>query len=436
MRVERIGRDVRVSGDGPLNGEVRVPGSKSLTQRMLICAALADGTSTLHGALLADDTRIMAEGLGRLGAAIEIDEACDEIEICGCGGHWRADRAELDVGAAGTAMRFLTAAACLGNGLHRIDGSERMRQRPIAALVDALHELGAEIGYERDSGYPPLTIMARGLTGGEVVFDSPPSSQYVSAILMVAPYAANDVMIRIDGSLPSRPYIDLTLDAMRTMGVEVLESDGRRFVIPSSQRYIGGVHEIEPDASSTSYFFAAAAVTGGRMRVAGLTRRSRQGDAGFVDVLEQMGCSVDEGGDYLEVRGPRSGKLAGVSVDLNAMPDTVQTLAVAALFAEGPTEIRNVANLRVKETDRLAALAAELARLDAKVDLYDDGLKIYPPMRTASAEIRTYDDHRMAMSFSIAGLAGAPVLIKDADCVSKSFPEFFSVLAGIPSGGR
>lgn len=432
MRIERIGQDVRVSPDGPLSGEVWVPGSKSLTQRMMICAALADGMSTLQGALLADDTRAMADGLRALGVSVRLIEERSEIEIEGCRGHIRADQADLNTGPAGTAMRFLTALACLGHGLRRIDGSQRMRQRPIGALVDALHELGAEIGYEQQPGYPPLTFMAHGLTGGEVVLDSPQSSQFVSAILMAAPYAARDVMIRVDGPLPSRPYVDLTLDAMRSFGVEILEANGR-FIVPSSQRYVGGSKTIEPDASSATYFFAAAAVTGGQVRVPGLTRSSRQGDVSFVDVLERMGCQVEQSDDYLEVRGPPPGELTGVTVDLNAMPDTVQTLAVAALFAKGPTEIRNVANLRLKETDRLAALAAELARLDAKVDLHDDGLTVYPPQRISPAEIHTYDDHRMAMSFAIAGLVSETIVIKDAGCVSKSFPRFFDELARIPA---
>lgn len=434
MRIERIGQDVRVSPDGPLNGEISVPGSKSQTQRMLICAALADGGSTLRGALLADDTRAMADGLQALGISVRLIEERSEIEIEGCRGHIRADQANLNTGPAGTAMRFLTALACLGHGPRRIDGSQRMRQRPIGVLVDALHELGADIGYEQQPGYPPLTIMAHGLTGGEVVLDSPQSSQFVSAILMAAPYAARDVMIRVDGPLPSRPYVDLTLDAMRSFGVEVLEANGR-FIVPSWQHYVGGSKMIEPDASSATYFFAAAAVTGGRARVRGLSRQSRQGDVAFVDVLERMGARVGKGDDYLEVRGPPPGQLTGVTVDLNAMPDTVQTLAVVALFAQGPTEIRNVANLRVKETDRLAALAAELARLDAKVDLHKDGLTVYPPQRISPAEIHTYDDHRMAMSFAIAGLVSTEIVIKDAGCVSKSFPGFFDELARIPAKG-
>jgi 3-phosphoshikimate 1-carboxyvinyltransferase len=270
--------------------------------------------------------------------------------------------------------------------------------------------------------------MARGLGGGEVIFSSPPSSQFVSALLMVAPYAKRDIFVRIRGELVSRPYVEMTLDVMRDLGVEVVTEDWTRFVVPASQRYQPGTFTVEPDASAATYLWTAAAITGGRMRVPGLTRASRQGDVGFVDVLADMGCSVEEEEGALTVAGPAEGRLRGVSIDLNAMPDAAQTLAVAALFAEGPTEIRNVANLHMKETDRLAALRTELTRLGARVDWREDGLTIHPPAAVTPGEVATYDDHRMALSFALAGLAVEGVVIKDADVVSKSYPAYWQTL--------
>jgi 3-phosphoshikimate 1-carboxyvinyltransferase len=428
--VELSGTDVKVHRVGPVAGLVQPPGSKSLTNRYLLCAALADGRSTLRGASLSDDALRMIEGLRELEIRVELREDADVIQVDGCRGHIPATAAEIDAGNAGTAMRFLTALACLGHGHYRLDGSPRMRERPIGELVGALQQLGAPLGYDGAEGYPPLTMVARGLGGGEVVFGSPPSSQFISALLMVAPYATRDVMIRIDGEVISRPYIDMTIGVMRSLGVEVLASDSAdRFVVASTQRYAAREILIEPDASAATYFWAAAAITGGRVRVTGLTRQSLQGDVGFVDVLERMGCQVEAGDEYLGVQGPPPGALRGVDVDLNAMPDTAQTLAVVALFADGPTRIRRVANLRIKETDRLAALESELMRLGAQVEMTDDGLTITPPRAITPATIETYDDHRMVMSFALAGLVAEGIVIRNAGCVSKSFPDFFETLA-------
>ena len=431
MRVEWLGNDVRVYPTGSISGTVRPPGSKSLTNRYLACAALADGRSMLRGASLSDDVTCMVGGLRQLGVSVEVQEKLRRIIVPGCRGHLPAAEAEVDAGNAGTAMRFLTALATLGYGRYRLDGSPRMRARPIGALVGALQTLGAPIGYEGEEGYPPLTMVARGLGGGQVSFDRLPSSQFISALLMVAPYATRDVFLAIEGTLPSQPYVDMTIRVIRSMGVEVLAADRRRFIVPAGQRYNGGEFEIEPDASAATYFWAAAAITGGCVRVEGLSRDSLQGDVGFVDLLEQMGCIVRTAEDYLEVQGPPRGGVRGVDVDLNAMPDTVQTLAVVALVADGPTTVRNVANLRVKETDRLAALAAELTKLGAKVDVQEDGLTVYPPPTLTPAAIDTYDDHRMAMSFALAGLVADGIVVRDAKCVSKSFPDFFEVLAGV-----
>lgn len=426
--IERFGGHVRVRPIRPPDALVRPPGSKSLTNRYLLCAALADGVSELRGASLAEDARVMVRGLCALGVGVEVDESTARMLVSGCRGHLPATQAAIDAGDAGTAMRFLTALCCLGYGRYTLDGSPRMRERPIGALVAGLMELGAGIGYDGASGFPPLTVVARGLGGGRVHFSRPNSSQFISAMLMVAPYARSDVMIRVDGGVNSRPYVDMTIDVMRSLGVEVLSDGAGRFIVPAAQRYAGRSLEIEPDASAATYFWAAAAMTGGRVRVAGLTRASRQGDVRFLDVLAQMGCTVQEGPDWLGVRGP-TGRLRGVTVDLNDMPDVVQTLAVTALRAEGPTEIRNVANLRIKETDRLRALQAELSRLGAQVTLYEDGLRIAPPAALRGAEIETYNDHRMAMSFALAGLCTEGVVIRDADCVRKSFPGYFDALA-------
>lgn len=434
MSMQRIGPHVRIEPGGPVSGRPSLPGSKSLTNRYLVCAALADGRSTLRGVSLADDGRLMIHALRSLGIRLDCEEATATVVVEGCRGHIPADSADLDAGAAGTVMRFLAALACLGRGRFRLDGSQRMRERPIGMLVDALRDLGAAIGYESHPGYPPLTIAAGGLSGGTLTFKTPPSSQFISALLMVAPYAADDVLIAIDGGVTSRPYLEMTLAVMRSMGVELVEHELRRFVVPAPQCYIAGTFAIEPDASAATYFWAAAAITGGRVRVEGLSRGSAQGDVGFVDVLERMGCQVRSGDDYLEVQGPPRGELRGVQVDLNEMPDTVQTLAVAALFARGPTRIDNVANLRIKETDRIAALAAELTKLGAEVDSREDGLTVTPPPQLRPAELDTYDDHRMAMSLALAGLAGAPVVIRDAGCVSKSFPGYFDVLASVRRG--
>ncbi len=434
--VEWCGENVRVCGRGPVGGRVQLPGSKSLTNRYLTCAALADGASVLQGASVSDDVLAMASGLDALGISTTIDTDAGEITVRGRNGNLTEGEAEIDIGHAGTAMRFLTALACLGWGQYRLDGSERMRQRPIGPLVDALRTVGARIGYDLNEGCPPLTVMAGGLDGGEVHFREPPSSQYLSALLMVAPYARRDVMIAVEGELPSRPYVDMTIDVMRELGVELVETDGNRFIVPATQRYRSGTFAVEPDASAATYLWAAAAITGGEITVTGLSKNSRQGDVHFVDVLERMGCTSSATDDTLTVRGPAAGGLAGIDVDLNAMPDTAQTLAITALFAAGPTTIRNVANLRVKETDRIAAVATELTRVGARVETTDDAITVHPPAALRSAEISTYDDHRMAMSFSLAGLQGTEILIRDATCVSKSFPRFFEVLRGVVGRDR
>lgn len=434
MPIERRGDDVCVHPAPPPDACVTLPGSKSLTNRYLLCCALGDGESRLCRATPSADVYAMVAGLRAFGIGVDIQADDWVVTVRGCRGQLPATSAEIDAGDAGTVMRFLTALAATGYGRYVLDGSDRMRERPIGALVDALAALGAGIGYEGRTGYPPLTVVARGLPGGMARFSRPVSSQFVSAVLMVAPYAMRDVLLRVDGGLVSAPYVDMTLRVMRSLGVDALDDGRSRFIVPSAQRYGARTVEIEPDASAATYFWAAAAITGGRVLVRGLTRDSAQGDAGFVDVLAQMGCRVEAHADALGVCGPAEGRLKGVSVDLNHMPDAAQTLAVAALFADGPTEIRNVANLRVKETDRLAALRCELAKLGAEVDLTSDGLRVAPPRCIAPAEIDTYNDHRMAMSLALVGLRAPGIVIRGAGCVRKSFPDFFETLADLSRG--
>lgn len=411
---------------GPLDAKVRVPGSKSLTNRAMVTAALARGTSTLRHVLFADDTVRMMDALRALGFAVRADETAAQAVITGGGGHIPATDAHIDCAAAGTVMRFGAALCALGDGRYRLDGVARMRERPVAELVDALRLLGALVEYEGRDGYPPVIVHARGLAGGTVDFDSPPSSQMVSAILLAAPAARSDVMVEIAGELVSKPYVQMTLAVLRAFGAEVIEADGRRFIVPAPQPLKSTEYVIEPDASNASYFLAAPAIAGGRVTVEGLGTNSVQGDARFVDVLERMGCVVTREPTRLTVHGPPDGaRLRGIDVDLNDMPDMVQTLAVAALFAEGPTTIRNVANLRLKETDRLAAVATELRRVGAEVDELADGLVMTPPAQIRPATIQTYEDHRMAMSFALLTLAAPGVEIADPSCVGKTFPDFF-----------
>lgn len=473
MPVERLGPDMHIHPAGPLFGAVDLPGSKSLANRYLVCAALAGGTSTLRRVSDADDVRLMIDALRTLGVRIETT-APQTLRITGCDGHLPECEASLNAGAAGTVMRFLAALVAAGHGTYTLDGSERMRQRPIGELAEALRQLGAGVEFLDRDGYPPLRVHASGLRGGEAAFAAPPSSQFVSALLMVAPLAADDVMIALDGPLPSRPYVSMTLAIMRRMGVEALDGRdllddsaasaaprtsapgerptdapdagrgtrdaGERWIVPAPQRYQPGDFTVEPDASAATYFWGAAAITGGRVMVRGLTRASLQGDTRFVDVLERMGCTVGGGDEGLQVTGPPPGTLRGITVDLNDMPDTVQTLAVLAAFAVGPTRIENVANLRLKETDRIAALHRELSKLGAKVEAHGDGLTVHPCSTAATAgtashaapiALDTYDDHRMAMSLSLAGLVRAGIVIRNAACVSKSFPDYFTAFAGL-----
>ena len=432
---------IEIRPSGPLRATIRPPGSKSITNRALVCAALAHGESLLSGALESDDTRVMIEGLRQLGLTVEHDRRARTIRVTGCDGRPPAAAADLALGNSGTTVRFLTAMATLGHGVYRLDGTPRMRQRPIQDLLDALTQLGGDAVSEAGSGCPPVVVRAAGLPGGRAEVAGDISSQFLSAVLQAAPCAAGEVVLSVRGELVSKPYVAMTLAVMRAFGVETLwqgpdAQPGRlSYVVPAPQSYRGGAYAIEPDASAASYFFAAAAIAGGSVSVHGLSMNSLQGDVAFCDCLRQMGCKVMAGDRQITVRGK---PLRGIDVDMNAISDTVQTLGAVALFADGPTTIRNVGHIRHKETDRIAALASELRKFGAEIEERADGLRVVPkPLHGATIE--TYDDHRMAMSMALVGLAVPGVVIRDPGCTSKTYPEFFSDLAGlgreVPSAG-
>lgn len=413
----------------PVVGTVAIPGSKSITNRALLIAALANGESHLIGALFSDDTRYMATALNQLGIRVIADEQADSFTIHGLGGDIPADEATLFLGNSGTTMRFLTAAVALGDGLYHLDGVPRMRERPIAPLLDALDQLGVDATSDAGTGCPPITVRADGLPGGHCTMPGDKSSQYFSALMLAAPYADEDVTIRVEGGLVSTPYVEMTADMMAEFGVEVeLDTDDwRSITVPAGQVYEARTYEIEPDASNASYFFAAAAVTGGRVRVEGLGIDSMQGDLDFVSVLEAMGCNVDIGDRDTVVEGPPPGELAGGDFDMTEISDTAQTVAAIAPFASGPVTIRGVAHNRIKETDRIAAVATELRKLGQLVEEFEDGMTIMP-QPVAAADIDTYDDHRMAMAFGVTGLRAPGVRIQNPECVAKTFPEYFDRL--------
>jgi 3-phosphoshikimate 1-carboxyvinyltransferase len=415
---------------GPVDGTVRVPGSKSITNRALLVAALADGDSELAGALHSDDTRYMAAALNALGVSVESDWAGERFLVRGGGGTFPASRADLFVGNAGTAMRFLTAALPLGHGVYRIDGVPRMRQRPIGPLLQALRDLGADVESELGTGCPPVVAHAAGLPGGRTRMAGDQSSQYFTALLLVGAYARYGIEVEVAGELVSKPYLPMTAAVMAAFGVaaELDQAEWRWLRVPAGQHYRGRHYLVEPDASNASYFFAAAATTGGRVRVDGLGGGSTQGDLRFVDLLARMGATVTLTEDAVEVRGPAGGQLRAIDADLGPISDTAQTLAAIAPFADGPTTIRGIAHARLKETDRVAALATELRRLGQGVAEFADGLTITPAPVTP-VDIATYDDHRMAMSFAITALRAPGVRLRDPGCVAKTFPTFFDRLA-------
>jgi 3-phosphoshikimate 1-carboxyvinyltransferase len=410
---------------GPSSGRVTLPGSKSYTNRALPIAALADGVSSISGALDSDDTRYMVEALRQLGIEIEADWDRSVIRVAGLGGEIPAERAELFLGNSGTSMRFLTAIATLAHGEIRLDGTARMRERPLAPLIDGLAALGVDIKSATGNGCPPVIVRSAGLPGGTIRMRGDVSSQYFSAVAMVLPYALAQLEIVVDGDLVSKPYIDMTAGTMAAFGVELSHDQYQRLWAEPGQRYVARDYVVEPDASAASYFFALAAVSGGTVTVEHLPPTSMQGDLAFVDALEQMGCVVERSANDVTVTGPD--RLSGIEIDMNAISDTVPTLAAIAPFATGPVVIRNVEHIRVKETDRIAAVVTELRRLAVDVDELDDGLVIRPSA-PQPATIQTYDDHRMAMSFAIAATRVPGTSIADPGCVAKTVPGFWRLL--------
>ncbi|MCA9245624.1 MAG: 3-phosphoshikimate 1-carboxyvinyltransferase [Planctomycetales bacterium] len=408
----------------PVCGSIRPPGSKSITNRALVCAALACGESILRGALRSEDTRVMIDALTQLGIDVAETEGGTVLRVAGCNGKIPKRDVDLFVANSGTTMRFLTAMVALGRGRYRLDGIERMRQRPIRDLLNALTELGVAIRAENDDGCPPVVVQSEGLSGGTTTMKGDVSSQFLSGLLMVAPLASENVRICLDGELVSRPYVEMTCAVMQAFGAASVEFGDRQFEIHKSQ-YSGRDYNIEPDASAASYFWAAAAITGGEVSVEGIDYASLQGDVRFCDCLRQMGCQVHESAATLTVKGHA---LRGIDVDMNEISDTVQTLAAVALFAEGATTIRNVAHIRHKETDRIGDLARELRKFGASVHEFDDGLTIVPA-RLSGARVATYNDHRMAMSLALVGLRVPGVQIENPECTQKTYPEFFADLA-------
>jgi len=418
---------IEITPVGKIATTLAVPGSKSLTQRALIAASLADGTSRLVGPLDSEDTEYSSKALGQMG--MDIEKGADSWTVKGNGGRIAASSEPIYLGNNGTATRFLTSVAALGHSSYLIDGDERMHQRPIGPLMQALQGWGVEIRSLHGTGCPPLAIDSHGLQGGGTVLPEGKSSQYLSSLLLVAPYAARPATLRVEGEVLSKPYVAMTLAVMAEFGIEVEAApDFSSFNIPQGC-YRAREYLIEGDASNASYFWAAAAVTGGRVTVSNVPVPSLQGDAMLVPLLGRMGCEVTREGNGLSVAAARP--LEGITVDMGDMPDVVPTLAVVAAFAEGPTRITNIAHLRIKECDRLSAVVAELTKLGAKVEEFPDAMIIHGDGGRGlhGAEIETYKDHRMAMCFAVAGLRIPGVRITGEGCVAKSFPDFWERFA-------
>jgi len=408
----------------PLSASVSVPGSKSLTNRALLVAALAEGSTRITDVSPADDVHLLAEALRTLGFEIEQDDTHRTVTVSGHGGRIPSKRGSLFVGNAGTAARFLTAFVTLGRGEWVLDGDSRMRERPIGDLVDALTQLGATL--EATRGCPPVRIAASGLDGGVARMSGSVSSQFVSAVLMVAPYARRPVELELTSALGSRPYVDMTVAVMGTFGIDLHRRGYESFAVTPSRYCSPSTYAIEPDVSAASYFFAAPAICGGDVLVRHIPHRSLQGDVAFLDLLRDMGCGVSYEHDGVRVTGASA--LRGIDANMGDIPDTAQTLAAVAPFAATPTRIRGIATARVKETDRISGTCTELRRLGVRVEEHTDGMTVHPCERFTPATVRTYGDHRMAMAFALIGLRVSGVTIDDPSCVSKTFPDFFDVL--------
>lgn len=414
-------------------GKVRLPGSKSISNRMLLLAALAEGATRVKGLLDSDDTRVMLESLARLGVSWQRQTDGDEYLVQGIGGAFPVKQAELFLGNAGTAFRSLTAATALAGGHYTLRGVARMHERPIGDLVDALRQLGAEISYLGQDGFPPLAMApARIEPVSAASVKGNVSSQYLTGLLLSAPLLGREVTLRVEGELISKPYVEITLNLMRRFGVEVVRDGWQRFTVPKAVYRSPGNIEVEGDASSASYFLAAGALGHGPVKVEGVGRNSIQGDVRFAEALARMGAEIDFGPNWIESRLACGSKLQAIDLDCNHIPDAAMTLAVLALFADGTTTLRNIASWRVKETDRIAAMAAELRKVGATVEEGADFIRVTPPVKLISnAVIDTYDDHRMAMCFSLVSLGGVPIRINDPGCVAKTFPGYFAEFGAI-----
>ena len=410
---------------GPPNTTVRLPGSKSVTNRALIIAALADGTSRIRNPLFADDSYWLMDALVRLGTDVVADGSHSQVHVKGRSGEIVAADVDLFVGNAGTVARFLPPMLALGRGPYTVDGVPRMRERPVADLVDAMGQLGAAVGYGGEEGRFPLMIEGGGIVGGEARVSGSKSSQFVSGLLLAAPYATRRVTLLAEGR-NEWPYVGITAALMREFGVRVETARGRFAVTPTIYR--ARDYEVEPDASGASYFMAAAAITGGRVKIPSLGSTSPQGDLRFAGVLRDMGCRVEITPDFVEVQGPD--RLRGVEVDMNAFSDTMITLSAIAPFATGPTTIKNIAHTRLQETDRLSAVATELTRLGIETQTTSSSIHIIPnTLRPAAVE--TYGDHRMAMAFAVTGLVTPGIRIRNPGCVTKTFPGYFGLLESL-----
>lgn len=410
-----------------VDGAINLPGSKSVSNRALLLAALACGKTVLTNLLDSDDVRHMLNALSALGINYTLSADRTRCDITGNGGALRAPGAlELFLGNAGTAMRPLAAALCLGQNEIVLTGEPRMKERPIGHLIDSLRQGGANIDYLEQENYPPLRLRG-GFTGGDIEVDGSVSSQFLTALLMTAPLAPEDTTIRVKGELVSKPYIDITLNLMKTFGVEIANHHYQQFVVKGGQQYHSpGRYLVEGDASSASYFLAAGAIKGGTVKVTGIGRKSMQGDIRFADVLEKMGATITWGDDFIACT---RGELHAIDMDMNHIPDAAMTIATTALFAKGTTTLRNIYNWRVKETDRLFAMATELRKVGAEVEEGHDYIRIMPPAKLQHADIGTYNDHRMAMCFSLVALSDTPVTILDPKCTAKTFPDYFEQLA-------
>lgn len=412
-------------------GTVNLPGSKSLSNRILLLSALAEGETHISRLLVSDDTQVMLDALITLG--VECEQLGDgAYRVVGVGGRFPIREASLFLGNAGTAFRSLTAVLALSNGHYCVSGTSRMHERPIGDLVDALRQLGARISYEGVAGFPPLGISPPELQdGARVTVRGNVSSQFLTGLLLAAPLTQRTLCIHVDGQLISQPYVDITLNLMRRFGVTVRAQGLQSFNVSAGSRYHSlGAIEVEGDASSASYFLAAGAIAGGPVRVEGVGRLSIQGDVRFAEILAQMGAVI-EYEDHAITASSGGDELRGIDADFNHIPDAAMTVAVMALFARGETVLRNIGSWRIKETDRIAAMATELRKVGAQVEAGEDYLRITPPDRCVAATIDTYDDHRMAMCFSLVALAGVPIRINDAQCVNKTFPQYFDVFASI-----